>query len=180
MSMSWLSHSLNFSDVTLIVHGCEVWNLTALQQQTCHAEWRDEEVRSILLLKDDKSVNYLNAYSHSSHLTSADSLMLRQYICTTACWCHDLQDFFDSTCKACCLTSDLPCDNCLKKYLHDFMSFWHELLQEQSLLSCIIKSSLFWVTQMTSSFFKAVLQQCLLSVNFINSNSADLKTLKLK
>ena len=106
--------------------------------------------------------------------------MLRQYICITACQHHVLQDFFDSTCKACCLTSDLPCDNCLKKYLHDFMSFWLELLQEQSLLSYIIKFSLFWVTQMTSSLSEAVLQWCLLLINSVNSNSADLKTFKLK
>ena len=180
MSMSWLSHSLNFLSVTLIVHWCGVWNLTALQQQTCHTEWRGEEARSILLLKDDKSVDYLNAHSHSSHLTSTNSLMLRQYICTTVCQHHVLQDFFDSTCKACCLTSDLPCDNCLKKYLHNFMSFQLELLQEQSLLSCMIISSLFWATQVTSSPPEAVSQQCLLLIDSVNSNSADLKTFKLK
>ena len=123
MSMSWLSHSLNFSDITLVVHWCEAWNLTALQQQTCHTEWRDEETHSILLLKDDKLISYLNAHSHSSHLTSADSLTLRQYIYITACQCHVLQDFFDSTCKTHCLTLNLPCDNCLKKYSHNFMLF---------------------------------------------------------
>ena len=129
---------------------------------------------------DNNSVNYLNAHLHSSHLTFTNSLVLRQYICTTTCWYYVLQDFFNSTCKACYLTLNLSCDNCLKKYSHDFMSFWLELLQEQSLLSYIIKFSLFWVTQMTSSLSEAVLQWCLLLINSVNSNSADLKTFKLK
>ena len=178
--MSQLSHSLNFLSVTLVMHWHGAWNLTALQQQTCHAEWRDEEAHSILLLKDDKPVDYLNAHSHFSHPTSANSLTLRQYICTTACQCCVLQNFFNSTCKACCLALNLPCNNCLKKYSHNFMSFQLELLQEQSLLSCMITFSLFWVTQMTSSPSEAVSQQHLLLIDFINSNDAGLKTFKPK